>query len=154
SYMKGTIHEYYSIALAPGIAGTVAVGAWTLWRSREELASRVFLALSVAVTGVWAYELVGRIDWASWMRYTALVAGLLGAVVLLAWRALFGANENADRPVGAPLSPGKRALAVVALAATAFAMLGAPAAYALKTASMAHTGSTPLAGPGSSTRGG
>jgi 4-amino-4-deoxy-L-arabinose transferase-like glycosyltransferase len=152
SYMKGTIHEYYSIALAPGVAGTVAIGGWTLWRTREQVVSRVVLALSVALTGVWSYVLLGRVDWQTWLRYPVLLAGLLGAGLILAWPRLV-AGLAADRPVDGRLSPGRRALVVGSLAVAGFGALGAPAAYALETASVPHTGATPLAGPASSARG-
>jgi 4-amino-4-deoxy-L-arabinose transferase-like glycosyltransferase len=153
SYMKGTIHEYYTIALAPGIAGTVAVGGWTLWRTREQVVSRVVLALSGALTGVWSFVLLGRVDWQTWLRYPVLLAGLLGAGLILAWPWL-AARLAADRPVDGPLSPARRALVVGTLAVAGFGALGAPAAYALDTASVPHTGSIPLAGPTSSAIGG
>ncbi|WP_045877207.1 glycosyltransferase family 39 protein [Pseudofrankia sp. DC12] len=152
SYMKGTIHEYYSVALAPGIAGTVALGAWSLWRTRDQLASRVVLAVSCGVTAVWDFVLLGRTDWQTWLRYPVLLTGLLAAVVLLAWPRLSD-REDIDAPAGR-LTPARRAVVIVALAAAAFGTAGAPAAYALETASVAHTGSTPLAGPASARGGG
>ncbi|MBL7489483.1 glycosyltransferase family 39 protein [Frankia sp. AgB1.9] len=152
SYMKGTIHEYYSVALAPGIAGTVALGAWSLWQTRDRLVSRAVLAVSCGVTAVWAFVLLGRTDWQSWLRYPVLLTGLLAAVVLLAWPWLSN-REDIDAPTGR-LTPARRAVAIVALAAAAFGTVGAPAAYALETASVAHTGSTPLAGPASARAGG
>jgi len=97
SYMKGTIHEYYSIALAPSVGATVAIGAAALWRDRENLISRVLLAASFGVSGWWAYRLLGRIDWQSWLRMPVLIAGILaGALTLLAiWRP---ASEDVDAP--------------------------------------------------------
>ncbi|OHV43368.1 glycosyltransferase family 39 protein [Pseudofrankia sp. BMG5.36] len=136
SYMEGTIHEYYTVALAPGLAGTIALGARELWRTRNEIVSRVLLALSVGVTSVWSYVLLGRTDWQSWLRIPVLVVGLVGAVALLLWPVL-------------RRSPVRRSAAVLALAAVIFGTLGAPTAYALETASVPHTGSIPLAGPSS-----
>ena len=39
SYMQGTIHPYYSVALAPAIAGIVAVTGALLWEQRAALAA-------------------------------------------------------------------------------------------------------------------
>jgi 4-amino-4-deoxy-L-arabinose transferase-like glycosyltransferase len=155
SFMKGIIHEYYSVALAPGIAGTVAIGVWALWRTREQPVGRVFLAVSCGVTSVWSFELLGRTDWQSWLRYPVLLAGLLAAVLLLSWSRLSTRNDNVDTPVpgSGGTTPLRRRLAIVALVAAFFGALGAPAAYALETASTPHTGATPLAGPASA-RGG
>src|SRR3954465_11276327 len=52
SFMSGTIHSYCTVAMAPGLAVTVAAGASILWRHRAELAARLVLALVVAGTGV------------------------------------------------------------------------------------------------------
>ncbi|OHV42068.1 MULTISPECIES: glycosyltransferase family 39 protein [Pseudofrankia] len=136
SYMEGTIHEYYTVALAPGLAGTIALGARELWRTRDEIVSRLLLALSVGVTSVWSYVLLGRTDWQSWLRVPVLVVGLVGAAALLLWPVL-------------RRSPVRRSAAVLALAAVIFGTLAAPTAYALETASVPHTGSIPLAGPAS-----
>ncbi|CAI7979093.1 4-amino-4-deoxy-L-arabinose transferase [Frankia sp. Hr75.2] len=129
SYMGGIVHEYYTVALAPGIAGTVALGVHALWRTRGEIISRVFLAASAAVTAIWTYVLLGRTDWQDWLRLPALVAGLLAAVVLLMGHRLV------------------RRAAVALAVVVAFSALAAPAGYALETASQPHTGSIPLAGP-------
>ena len=155
SYMKGTIHEYYSIALAPGIAGTVALGAWTLWRSREQLVSSALLGLSCGVTAVWAFVLLGRTDWQPWLRYPVLMSGLLAALLILAWQRLTAGNEDRDAalmPAGRT-TPARRALVIVALVAAVFGTIGAPAAYGLETANTPHTGAIPLAGPASAGRG-
>jgi 4-amino-4-deoxy-L-arabinose transferase-like glycosyltransferase len=129
SYMQGTIHEYYTVALAPAVGGTVALGALALWRARDQVICRVLLAAAVGTTAVWSYVLLGRApDFQSWLRLPVLVVGLVAAVILLA---------------------GRRAirLTAVGLVAVAFGTLAAPAAFALDTASTAHTGATPLAGP-------
>ena len=34
SYMSGIIHPYYMVALAPGIAALVGIGAMALWQAR------------------------------------------------------------------------------------------------------------------------
>lgn len=136
SYMEGIVHEYYTIALAPGIAGTIALGMHELWRTRSEIISRVFLAASVAATSIWSYVLLGRTDWQEWLRLPMLIPALLGAVVLVV----------GDRVI--------RRTAMALAVVVAFGTLAAPAGYALETASQPHTGSIPLSGPSGGTGGG
>ncbi|WP_211247748.1 glycosyltransferase family 39 protein [Cryptosporangium arvum] len=130
SYMEGIFHSYYNVALAPGVAATLAIGGRELWRVRGSVAGRVGLAGLVAVSAWVAWELLGRAaDWNPWLRWVVLVAGVLGALALL---------------VGA--RPARR-VAVVGAAVGAVAVLAGPAAYAAQTAATPHTGSTPTAGP-------
>src|SRR5450759_1921201 len=44
SYMQGTIHPYYAVALAPAVAALVAVGSRELWQHRNTMTGRVGLA--------------------------------------------------------------------------------------------------------------
>ena len=60
SYMQGTIHPYYTVALAPSIAGVVAVGGAALWRRRDELTARLGLSAIVLAAGGWSYVLLAR----------------------------------------------------------------------------------------------
>jgi 4-amino-4-deoxy-L-arabinose transferase-like glycosyltransferase len=130
SYMSGTIHPYYSVALAPGIAALVGIGSVELWRGRHNFGVRVVLAVMVAATGVWDFVLLDRdAQWLPWLRYLILV---LAAIVVLAL--LFGADRL--RRVGVVLAVG--ALCAGMLGSTAFAVV---------TASMGHTGSIPTSGP-------
>ncbi|MFI5893677.1 glycosyltransferase family 39 protein [Actinoplanes sp. NPDC051513] len=135
SYMGGIVHPYYAVALAPGIAALVAIGARALWGWRDSIFARVGLAAMVAVTAVWDFELLGRVSWAPGLRWFVLVAGLVAAAALLV-----------------PGSVLRRAgVIAVALAAGG----AASAAWGAGTAGTAHTGSTPTSGPaGVSTGGG
>jgi len=142
SYMQGIIHPYYMVALAPAIGALVGVGAISLLRSGMPLVARAVAAAGVLGTGVWAYELLDRTpDWLPWLRWTVLIAGVLGAVSLFALPELLrrtnrdGAARRAPAIVFAPL--------VLALVAG----LGGPLAYSLDTANSTHTGSIPSAGP-------
>jgi 4-amino-4-deoxy-L-arabinose transferase-like glycosyltransferase len=135
SFMAGIFHAYYTVALAPPIAALVGIGTWVLWRERRTLAARSVLAVTVAGTALWAFVLLDRTpDYLPWLRYAVLVIGFLSAGVLVAL------NSVPRRLMGA--------VAAVALATT----LAAPAAYSLSTASTAHTGSIPTAGPASAGR--
>ncbi|HET7902798.1 MAG TPA: glycosyltransferase family 39 protein [Candidatus Nanopelagicales bacterium] len=130
SFAQGIIHEYYTVALAPAIGALVALGGVTLWRMREHAAARITLGLTVAGTSVWAAVLLSRsAEWYPWLRYVVLALGVVSALAILL----------ADR-----LS--RRLAAGVAVAALVSALL-APAAYSLQTASTAHSGSLPTAGP-------
>jgi 4-amino-4-deoxy-L-arabinose transferase-like glycosyltransferase len=138
SLMAGIFHAYYEIALAPAIGATVGVGAVALWR-RRDLAGAIILAVSVAGTAGWAYVLLGRSpEWNAWLRPTVLAAGIAAALALILLR-LPRLSTMAVR----------RVATVLALGAGAFAILGAPAAYALNTAATPHRGAIPTAGPAS-----
>ncbi len=54
SLMEGTIHPYYTVALAPAIAAIVAVTGGLLWAERRTTAARVVAAVLVEVTVLWA----------------------------------------------------------------------------------------------------
>ncbi len=130
SLMAGIFHPYYSVALAPAVAATAAIGAVVLWRRRTSPAAGAVLAVATAATAVTSFVLLDRATgWHPWLKYAVLVGGLVAALVLvgLAWL---------PRRVGV-------ALASVAVVAS----LAGPAAYSLSTAATPHTGSIPSAGP-------
>lgn len=130
SFMSGTIHPYYTVALAPAIAGLVALGV-VIGRQ-----ARWLLAAMVLATGVWDYVLLTRTpEFLPWAKYVVLAAGVIGAVLLLVGRRV------------------RRALPAVVLAVVVSLGLGS-AAYAASTASQAHNGSIPTSGPSSSAMGG
>jgi 4-amino-4-deoxy-L-arabinose transferase-like glycosyltransferase len=133
SFMQGVIHPYYTIALAPLIAGTLAVTASLLWEQRATVVARGLAAVLVETTVVWDVHLLG--SWQPALN-VALVLGSVVAVVGL----LFG--EWFTRAV------------TVALTASVLAGLGGSAAYAVSTASRPHTGSIPSSGPSASALGG
>ncbi|WP_241178763.1 ArnT family glycosyltransferase [Mycobacterium sp. P7213] len=130
SFANGIVHSYYTVALAPAIAGGLAIGVSLLWQRRADLSATATLAGMVALTAVWSYVLLERnSSWLPWLRVSVVVAGLAVAALLLAAR-------RAD-PV----------LSLVAFAAISVALAG-PTAYTLSTISTAHDGAIPSAGPG------
>ncbi len=154
SYMNGIIHPYYMVALAPGIGALVGIGAMTLcggvWarrprrpgqqgrppeaarEKRHGVAARAVAAGTVLVTAVWSYVLLDRTPgWLPWLRWVVLLAGVLGAVTMLA----------------GPWLASWRRLVLLPLGLAMVAGLAGPAAYALDTVSTAHTGAIPSAGP-------
>ncbi|MFD0656159.1 hypothetical protein [Thermocatellispora tengchongensis] len=130
SLMRGIFHAYYTVALAPAVAALVGMGAAVLWRRRREPAAAVTLAVAAAVTGWWAWVLLGRTPgWNAWLGPVALAAALVLAGAILAARVL---------PA--------RFLALAGALAVVVSLAG-PAAYALDTAASPHTGAIPSAGP-------
>ncbi len=128
SFGQGIIHEYYTVALAPAIGALVGIGGWTAWKHRDSWFGRGAMALALAATAVWAYELLGRTPtWLPWLQPVVLILGLGAAVALLV-----------------PTVP----RVGLALAGAAIVIgLAAPAAYTLSTVSTPHTGALPVAGP-------
>jgi len=155
SYMSGIIHPYYMVALAPGIGALVGIGATALsggaWGGRPPgavqcqrlgWAGRAVMAATVLVTAGWSYVLLDRTpDWLPWLRWVVLLAGVLGAVVLLAGPRLVSFTSY-------------RRLVLLPVGLAMVAGLAGPAAYALDTVSSAHTGAIPSAGPATAGFGG
>jgi 4-amino-4-deoxy-L-arabinose transferase-like glycosyltransferase len=129
SLSKGIIHPYYTVALAPAIGALVGIGGTALWQRRDSVVARGFLSGAIAVTSWWAYVLLGRATFESWLRPLVVVVGI--AAALAVW-----VGKHLHRGIG------------IAVATSALVtMLAAPAAYAIDTASTPHTGSIPSAGP-------
>jgi 4-amino-4-deoxy-L-arabinose transferase-like glycosyltransferase len=139
SYMSGIIHPYYMVALAPGIAALVGIGAMALWQARLGLAGRIAAAAGIAVSAGRAYVLLNRTPtWLPWLRLVVVIAGAAAAVLVLAGPRLTGLGRSRR---------GRLALAAVPLGLALVAGLAGPAAYALDTVNSAHTGAIPSAGP-------
>ena len=129
SFMAGIFHAYYTVALAPAIAATAAMGASLLWAKRDAAWARIIGAATVLGTSMWAYLLLSyATDWLPVLKFVVLGFGVLAAVLLLFPRR-------------------GRAMTVATLAATLVAGLLAPAAYTLDTINTAHTGAIVTAGP-------
>jgi 4-amino-4-deoxy-L-arabinose transferase-like glycosyltransferase len=146
SYMQGIIHPYYMVALAPAIGALVGVGAISLLQSGLSVLGRAVAAVGVLVTGIWAYELLDRTPaWLPWLRWTVLVAGVLGAISIFAVPELLRwTDRNRVVTAGRRRAP---ALVYAPMALAIVAGLGGPLAYSLDTANSTHTGSIPSAGP-------
>ena len=130
SYMEGTIHPYYTVALAPAIGGLLAAGGGALWRRRDELAARLGLSAVVVAGGGWGYVLLARTaSWHPELRYVVAVLTVLAAVGLAT-------------PAGRVRHSAQAAVVTGVLAG----LLGT-GAFGLATAASAHTGSIPSVGP-------
>jgi 4-amino-4-deoxy-L-arabinose transferase-like glycosyltransferase len=134
SFMSGTMHPYYTVALAPGIAALVGIGAAAPWARRASIAARGTLALMVAATAAWSVVLLtGSTESFTWVRWV---------VVAVAVPAMVGLLAGTHRPAR---------IGVVAALVTGLLGTGA---YAVATASVAHTGSIPSVGTSSGMMGG
>ncbi len=132
SFMSGIFHAYYTVALAPAVAGLAATGAVVLWRERATTTATAALAAATAGTAVWSFLLLSRSsDFLPGLRWAVLVLGVLAAAGLVLAR----------------LRPAVRSLAVGAATAALVAGLAGPAVYAVDTATTPHTGSIVSAGP-------
>jgi 4-amino-4-deoxy-L-arabinose transferase-like glycosyltransferase len=129
SYMSGTIHPYYTIALAPAIAALVAVGGRVLWLYRGALWARATLAALVLASAAWGFVLLGRTDWLPMLRWAALAVGVVAALALLVPAVKLGK------------------LVVTAVLAAVLAAGAGSAAWATATAGQTHSGSIPSSGP-------
>ena len=85
SFMQGTIHPYYTVALAPAIAALVGIAVVELWRGRQFRSARAALGAMLALTGIWNFVLLDRTpDWYPWLRWAILVGSIVLAAVVAA----------------------------------------------------------------------
>jgi 4-amino-4-deoxy-L-arabinose transferase-like glycosyltransferase len=136
SLSKGIFHQYYTVALAPGVAALAGAGAVSLWNlGRTTAWLRWALPASVVSTGVWAVVLLHRTPaYDSWLIPAITAGAALGGAGL--WVAFHLRS---------------RALLAVAAGVATVALLAGPAAYAVTTIRSPAGG--PLASAGPSTGG-
>ncbi|MFS2075773.1 ArnT family glycosyltransferase [Curtobacterium sp. CT11-133] len=136
SFMGGIFHPYYTVALAPYIAGLVGIGAGVLWERRASWWWRGTAAFAVVVTVVWQWHLLTAASgWQPWIRWVVLVVGVVTAAAVLV-PVHGGRLARWSRPVGS----------VAVVGAVVTGLLG-PTAYSIDTVTTAHTGALPSAGP-------
>ncbi|WP_197914567.1 glycosyltransferase family 39 protein [Rhodococcoides fascians] len=129
SYMSGTIHPYYTVALAPALAGMIGTGGYALWLRRESIWGRAGMAAMMIAAGTWSWVLLHRnADWLPALKWILLAGTIVAAVMIL-------------------LAGRYRKLTAAALILGAVAGLGGGASYAIATTTNAHSGSIPTAGP-------
>ncbi|GIT80829.1 hypothetical protein LLS1_24980 [Leifsonia sp. LS1] len=129
SFMAGIFHAYYTVALAPALAGVVAIGAAAAWEARDRLWVRIVSGAVMLGTGGWAWVLLDRAtDWLPWLKVLVVLLSIISAGLLL-------------------LPQRGRALRTATIAATLVAGLLAPFAYTIQTVTTPHTGSIVTAGP-------
>ena len=131
SYMSGMIHPYYTVALAPAVAGMIRTGGYALWLVRARWIGRCGLAATMLAAGIWSWVLLHRnADWLPMLKWILLAGTVVGAILVLV-----GAKDRF------------RKLAVAGLILGSLAGITGSASYAIATAATAHGGSIPTAGP-------
>ncbi|MCW2087373.1 UNVERIFIED_ORG: 4-amino-4-deoxy-L-arabinose transferase-like glycosyltransferase [Rhodococcus erythropolis] len=129
SYMSGTIHPYYTVALAPAVAGMIGTGGYALWLVRARWIGRCGLAATMLAAGIWSWVLLHRnADWLPMLKWILLAGTVVGAILVLV-----GAKDRF------------RKLAVAGLILGSLAGITGSASYAIATAATAHGGSIPTA---------
>lgn len=139
---EGTMHPYYTTALAPGIAALTGAGGVMLWgafRSGDARWSWV-LPAGLAVTGVWAIVVLRRATgWNTWLWPTVAVLMVLAIAGLFVLRT--ASSGTRVRLLGA------------SVVAAIVAALAGPTAYAVSPALSSTgggmSGTNPTAGPSS-----
>ncbi|AOW87120.1 hypothetical protein BC342_11780 [Streptomyces olivaceus] len=135
SMAEGTMHPYYTTALAPGIAALCGGGGVMLLRAfRADRRWAWVLPLALGVTGLWAVVLLRRASgWNTWLWPSVAVVMALAVAGLLVFRS------------------GRRVrLLAVSVAAAVVAGIAGPAAYAWSVPSGSGGGmggTNPTAGP-------
>jgi 4-amino-4-deoxy-L-arabinose transferase-like glycosyltransferase len=145
SFMSGTVHPYYAVALAPAIAALVGIGSVELWRGRTHWPARIVLAGTVLAGSVWSAVLLGRdASWLPWLRVLVVAFGVLSALALIL------RLDNLQGVSGRL----RQALAAGVVVISVMAGGLGSAAWSIATASQPHSGSIPTAGPTASAMGG
>jgi 4-amino-4-deoxy-L-arabinose transferase-like glycosyltransferase len=130
SFMAGTVHPYYNVALAPAVAALVGISVSELVKRRDALIPRLVLAAMLAVTGVWSFVLLDRTpEWWPVVRWAVLVGSIVVALVLAVRANRLG-----------------KATAAVVVAGAIFG-LGGPAAFSIYNAASTHSGPGTMSGP-------
>ncbi|MFF3659116.1 ArnT family glycosyltransferase [Streptomyces olivochromogenes] len=136
---EGTMHPYYTTAVAPGIAALCGGGGVMLFRAFRggDVRWSWVLPAGLAVTGIWAVVLLRRAtDWNTWLWPAIAVVMALAVVGLFVFR-----SGNRIR------------LLAASLAAAVVAALAGPAAYSFAVPASAGGagggmgGTNPTAGP-------
>ena len=87
SFMRGTVHAYYTVALAPAVAALVGLASAWAWRDRHRWDGRVALAGLLGAGGWWSSILLRRDHFGpDWAPRVIEVTALAAVVCILAGR--------------------------------------------------------------------
>ncbi len=126
SYMSGVTHPYYTVAMAPAVAGLTGIGTMWAWRERAGWDGRIMLAAMIALTAIWSAILLHRnVFGPAWLPWTIAAVAIAAAVAVLG----LGAHR----------------MTAAAVIAGALASIGGPTAFSIATAATPHQGSSPSA---------
>ncbi|MGW7255048.1 glycosyltransferase family 39 protein [Streptomyces sp. NPDC054834] len=137
---EGTMHPYYTTALAPGIAALTGAGGVMLWRAFRSDDPRWswVLPAGLAVTGIWAIVLLRRASgWNTWLWPAVGLVMALAIVGLFVFR-----SGNRVRLLAASVTA-----AIVAALAGPTAYAATPAFASSGGGGGGMGGSNPTAGP-------
>jgi 4-amino-4-deoxy-L-arabinose transferase-like glycosyltransferase len=130
SFMAGTVHPYYNVALAPAVAALLGIAVAQLVQRREVLVPRLVLAGMLLATGVWSFVLLNRTpEWWPAIRWVVLIGSIVVALLLAV---------RAHRL-------GRATVAVVV--AAAIVGLGGSTAFSIYNVTSAHNGPGTMSGP-------
>ena len=125
SFMNGTVHPYYTVALAPAVGALVGLGGVWAWRLLPGWDGRIALFVMFALGGGWSAILLARNHFGPpSMPWLVAGSGLLAAVLTLV---------------------GRRRWAIVGIAMGTVATLAGTAGYSVATAATPHRGAIPNA---------
>ncbi|SFT75930.1 glycosyltransferase family 39 protein [Arthrobacter sp. ov118] len=145
SFMSGTVHPYYAVALAPAVAALAGIGSVELWRGRAYWPARTVLAVTILATSIWSAVLLGRDPaWLPALRLIVVVLGVLAAAAVIL---------RVDSLPALPARFRRAATAGVVILSVLAGGLGSTA-WTLATAAQPHSGSIPTSGPTASAMGG
>ena len=84
-YMGGMVHPYYTVAMAPAVAGLAGIlGTMWAWRDRAGWDGRTALAAIIALTAIWSAMLLHRSAFGpAWLRWTLAAVAVASAVAVL-----------------------------------------------------------------------
>jgi 4-amino-4-deoxy-L-arabinose transferase-like glycosyltransferase len=125
-YMGGMVHPYYTVAMAPAVAGLAGIGTMWAWRDRAGWDGRTALAAIIALTAIWSAMLLHRNAFGPvWLPWTLADIAVASAVAVL--------------------SLGARRTVAAAAVVGVLAAVGGMIAYSIATAATPHKGSIPTA---------
>jgi 4-amino-4-deoxy-L-arabinose transferase-like glycosyltransferase len=125
SYVRGTIHPYYTVALAPAVGALVGLGSVCAWRRRTAWDGRFGLACLLAIGSWWPSVLLRHDDFGPrWAPAVILVTGVAAAACVLL---------------------GRRRLTAFALTAGGVAAMVGTLAFSVATVATPHHGAIPNA---------
>jgi len=140
---SGTMHSYYTVVLAPGVAALAGAGSvelWRLGRSRRWLSW--VLPVAVASTAALSAAILGRVDdYVPGLAVAVLTLGCVGAAGLLVDALLSGGVNSGTR------ARWRRFLCTAFVVMSLVALLAGPLAYSVSTVARSVRGNTPVAGP-------
>ncbi|MCV7420929.1 glycosyltransferase family 39 protein [Mycobacterium yunnanensis] len=125
SFMAGTIHPYYTAAMAPAVAALVGLGGTWAWRSRTAWDGRLAMMAMVALGVGWSSITLRRNQFGpSWLTTALLVLALAAAAGVLL---------------------GRRWSMTAGLVAGAVAAVAGTVAFTIATVTTPHHGAVPTA---------